>query len=179
MSGSASRMKYMYENLGYSIPKVSDATGVPRSTVRYTLLSNNVKLRPRVDAARKATKGKPSPFKGIKRPPFSESWKANISKGRRAWADKHAKGVSLKPSGYLEITRGPNKGKSIHVAIMEEKLGRPLLEDECCHHIDRDRTNNNLNNLALVTRSGHMRLHRYEDLISGNLRKRDENGRFS
>jgi hypothetical protein len=60
---------------------------------------------------------------------------------------------------------------------MESRLGRPLREDEQVHHIDRDRSNNSDDNLALVTRAGHGRLHRFEDSLSGIERKR-ANGRF-
>lgn len=33
-------------------------------------------------------------------------------------------------------------------------------------------------NLALMTKSGHIRLHRREDALSGKHRERDGNGRF-
>ncbi len=50
-----------------------------------------------------------------------------------------------------------------HVHVMAEILGRPLMKGECVHHIDRDRTNNSLENLRLMTRSDHARLHQMED----------------
>ena len=46
------------------------------------------------------------------------------------------------------------------------------------HPIDGDRHNNNLNNLALMTREAHARLHRFEDGLANKQRERDKNGRF-
>ena len=50
-----------------------------------------------------------------------------------------------------------------HVYVMCEAIGRPLKPDECVHHIDRDKTNNNLSNLRLMTNSEHGLLHAIED----------------
>jgi hypothetical protein len=47
--------------------------------------------------------------------------------------------------------------------VMAEKLGRPLTTDEHVHHIDGDETNNAPANLVLVSRSQHMRIHRFID----------------
>jgi hypothetical protein len=44
--------------------------------------------------------------------------------------------------------------------VMAEKLGRMLTSDEFVHHIDGDPTNNHPDNLMLVTRSEHLRIHR-------------------
>jgi hypothetical protein len=61
---------------------------------------------------------------------------------------------------------------------MEARIGRRLLPDEVVHHIDGERANNNQNNLALMTRSAHTRLHRFEEAMAGNVRERNKNGRF-
>ena len=50
-----------------------------------------------------------------------------------------------------------------HVKVMADHIGRRLLPDECVHHIDRDRTNNSLENLMLLTIEAHARLHAIED----------------
>ncbi|MEN6293902.1 MAG: HNH endonuclease, partial [Methanobacterium sp.] len=50
-----------------------------------------------------------------------------------------------------------------HHYVMYNEIKRPLNVDECVHHIDRDRTNNNLNNLILMTHSEHTKLHAVED----------------
>lgn len=57
-----------------------------------------------------------------------------------------------------------NAGKVLeHVYVMSESIGRKLDKGECVHHVDRDRTNNRLSNLRLMTISEHSLLHSIED----------------
>lgn len=166
----------LYTQNGQSIPQIAARTGIPLSTVRARLLSAGIKLRSRGEALR-IREGLGLHLVGKTRT-FSEEWKNNISAGRQAWADKNAKGTSVNGNGYVQFTRGENKDRSEHDVAMEARLGRRLRPDEVVHHIDRDRENNSENNLALITRAGHMRLHHFEDALAGIERKRS-NGRFS
>ena len=56
-----------------------------------------------------------------------------------------------------------------HILVMEQHLGRPLKTPskksdwEVCHHIDRDKKNNSISNLQLMTLSEHTTLHLKED----------------
>lgn len=50
-------------------------------------------------------------------------------------------------------------GKHYHRYIMEQYLGRKLRVDEVVHHIDGDKQNNTLENLQVVSRSEHSRIH--------------------
>lgn len=179
MAGSVNKVILVeaYVN-GASLPELSIRFGVPLSTARYHVLKAGV-LRSRSDGVRNAAeKGRlGSGFRG-KRRTFSPEHCGNISKSRLLWGEANATGLSKKPSGYIEYTRGPNKGRTVHVVKMEERIGRHLREDEVVHHIDGDRSNNKDDNLALVTRSGHTRLHRFEDKISNKNRERTSNGRF-
>ena len=57
-----------------------------------------------------------------------------------------------------------------HILVMEKHIKRPLIyfgfknkNNEVCHHIDRDKLNNNINNLELMTDSEHAKLHIRED----------------
>lgn len=59
--------------------------------------------------------------------------------------------------------------------LMEEKIGRRLYAHECVHHIDRNKANNEIDNLQLMTRSDHAKLHAIEN--STNI-SRDKKGRF-
>lgn len=162
---------------GMSIPEVSETVCKAKSTVRYHLKKAGV-LRTRAQGIRLAEKSGKIPHGANKGRKFDRSWKENIAAGRAAWAMKCAKGTYINGQGYQEYTRGEHKGRSVHIVAMEARIGRMLLEDECVHHVDGNKLNNNENNLALLTKSGHMRLHRFEETLSGITREREENGRF-
>lgn len=51
-----------------------------------------------------------------------------------------------------------------HRAVMEEALGRELLTTEVVHHINRDPTDNRLENLQVLSHKEHTAIHR-EDII--------------
>lgn len=151
---------------GLSIPQVSEAVNIPRSTLRFRFAREGI-LRDRGTGVRMAaSEGRLGAGLRGKSRTFSASHCEAISEARNKWADENAAGVRITPSGYMEYTRGPHKGRSVHVVMMEDRLGRRLREDECVHHIDGDKLNNTENNFALVTRSGHTRLHRREQRIA-------------
>lgn len=72
--------------------------------------------------------------------------------------------------GYLRVS-DYNENYFVHRRVMEDHLGRTLNPDEIVHHIDGDKTNNDLSNLRLETRSSHMKGHDAD-------RDRDTKGRF-
>ena len=159
---------------GKSIAKAGALVGASYSVARRALIEAGVTLRSMKEAAVFIDwANRPINHKGTKRTPEQRE---RSRQARLAWSALHAKGVSVKKSGYVEYTTGPHKGRSVHVVMMEERLGRHLRPDECVHHIDDDGTRNTWDNLALVTRSGHARLHR---LLDTHLRKRTTNGRFA
>jgi hypothetical protein len=163
---------------GRSLPQVTSAHGLPISKVR-DIVKEAGSLRSRTEGVRiAATEGRlGGGFRGKTRE-FSETHKQNISEGRRAWAAENAKGTRINSNGYIEFTCGPHKGRAVHDIIMEERIGRRLLPDEEVHHIDLDRQHNHINNLALLTNAGHMRLHRLMDKAIGKDRRRGNDGRF-
>ena len=168
MSGSVNKVIPEPSRLyldGLSITQVSKVTGIAVSTLRYRFKAESI-LRTRATGIRMAAQDGRlgSGFRG-KRRKFTPEHCAAISSAAIVRAEKTAAGVSEKPNGYVEYTRGEHKGRSVHVVAMEERIGRRLLPDECVHHIDGNPINNNINNLALVTRSGHQRLHRREQRI--------------
>lgn len=60
---------------------------------------------------------------------------------------------------------------------MEEILGRSLHKNEVVHHKDEDPTNNNPDNLEVMTRSEHISLHNRLNPRRDHVR--DSLGRFS
>lgn len=53
-------------------------------------------------------------------------------------------------------------GRHEHRVVAEQKIGRPLRSDEHVHHIDGNKHNNHPDNLEVMTRSEHLRLHALE-----------------
>lgn len=63
-----------------------------------------------------------------------------------------------KSNGRVEIKT--DKGFVLeHVAIMEGIVGRKLMKGEIVHHIDHDKTNNDPDNLMIMTNGEHTTLH--------------------
>lgn len=74
------------------------------------------------------------------------------------------KGGKTIEQGYEKISSialNPSR-KRTHQIVMENYIGRELREDEVVHHIDGNKLNNNINNLALMDKSAHSRLHSIE-----------------
>lgn len=161
---------------GCSIPEVSEQTGIPLSTLRFRFKKAGI-LRDRAEAIKNAVeRGRIVGKKGVKRH-FTETWKANISKAKQIIGRNNAVGIDTS-KGYPRFTNGEHKGKFVHQVVMELWLGRELVDGECVHHIDGDKSNNCLDNLALMTTSGHAKLHRLQDELSGNQRERNSKGEF-
>lgn len=160
---------------GMSIPEVAANTGKHRSTVRHHLHKAGV-LRDRADGVRNAgLRGRLGCGMRGKTRVFTESHCNAISESRRSHADQYATGVSKKPSGYVEHTRGENKGRSHHRVVMEQYIGRKLRRDEHVHHKDGNRSNNDISNLELMTASQHMSHHAQENQKT---RTRNHLGRY-
>ena len=167
MAGSVNKVILVDQyQAGASLTELASKHGLSVSTVRLKVKEAGA-LRSRAEGVRLAAEAGRlgSGFRGRARC-FSDTHRAAISRSRTEHAEQHAAGLSHKASGYVEITRGPNKGRGQHVIIMEKRLGRRLLPDEIVHHVDGDRGNNSINNLALMTRSAHTRLHRREDRLA-------------
>ncbi len=62
---------------------------------------------------------------------------------------------------------GKHTSKSYPRILMEQKLGRPLEPYEDVHHIDGDKTNNNINNLEIKLHGEHQKEHsqKYKDTV--------------
>ena len=75
-------------------------------------------------------------------------------------------GRIVKGDGYIGIwkpqhKKADNQGYVYeHTLIVEEKLKRSLNRDEEIHHINLDKTDNNIENLCLCTHKTHIKIHR-------------------
>lgn len=78
-------------------------------------------------------------------------------------------GISTHAGGYLVKRVGRKKQQLLHRHVMEQHLGRELLEEEQVHHKDGNKINNDIKNLEIMTCAEHARLHartRYQKEIS-------------
>ena len=89
-----------------------------------------------------------------------------MSESRKRWAQQNAIGISLKPCGYYEITKGVNKNRRLHDVIMERHIGRKLESYEVVHHVNGIKTDNRIANLQLMTKSNHSSLHAKDKMLS-------------
>jgi hypothetical protein len=144
-----------------SIPDIAKELGIGYSAARTALQRAGIPLRSRAEGMRAASKKLGKHLLGKTRI-FTAEWRENIRAGKLAHGELYAAGVSHKTGGYTEITRGPDKGRGLHVVTMERLIGRRITSDEVVHHIDEDKQNNDLKNLELMTRAEHSRLHALE-----------------
>jgi hypothetical protein len=173
-------LRDMYITRKMSISMISEETGIPKATVRGRLIYLKTPLRTPGEGQKVSGRTGGSGLIGYKFGPMSAARKRKIAAGIRRWADQNANGIRLTSNGYYEITRGPNKGRFLHVVIMEARLGRRLFPDEVVHHIDEKKTNNGDDNLALMTKPGHQRHHRFvQELSPTTSRRRQTNGRYT
>ena len=167
MTLNIEELKRLYLVDKQSLSKIARAVGTSISTVRRHLLSAGVELRTRADGIRNNPE-QGSWFKG-RTYKMSEKTKDLLRNAKLKHSALYAKGTRVKSTGYIEYTKGTNKGRCEHCVVMEQHLGRKLRTDEVVHHINRNRKDNRLNNLQLMTRSEHSKLHRQLQLKNQSL----------
>ena len=104
-------------------------------------------------------------YKGKGNPAFGKKGFWNGKKRPKMWGGKHPNyaGGYTNKNGYRIICFEGKKEIPEHRFVMEEYIGRNLTDNEVVHHINKNKLDNRLQNLKLLTRSEHMNLHR-EDI---------------
>lgn len=88
----------------------------------------------------------------------------------RSFRKQNYKHKTYLENGYIcEYHAGYNrKGNAKqHRIIMERHLGRRLTMNEVVHHLNGDKTDNRLENLIVLQRGEHSRMHRIQEKLSG------------
>jgi len=120
--------------------------------------------------AKPRTRHIPKPFPCEKcGDPFPKSW---ANRNQRFCSDDcrydHKRGENnakynggFHKQGKYRVSMVNGRRMLEHRRVMEEMLGRPLRTDEHVHHKDGDTLNNSPDNLEVMSRSEHARLHVY------------------
>ena len=165
MSINKEELARLYADEKLSIPDISKIAGIAKSTVRYHLLRQGVKLRTNTEAIRLASH-KLGQHRLGKHFVFSEEHKRKISVSRKKYFEGKAKGYDIH-NGYKRLTQGDNCGRLEHIVIMEKHIGRKLNKNEVVHHINGIKTDNRIENLRLMNVSEHARFHALENVRLG------------
>ena len=165
MSINKEKLARLYVDEKLSIPDISKIAGIAKSTVRYHLLRQGVKLRTNAEAIRLASH-KLGLHRLGKHFVFSEEHKKKMSISRKKYFEGKAKGYDIH-NGYKRLTQGENCGRLEHVVVMENHIGRRINRNEIVHHINGNKADNRIENLCLMTNSEHSRMHAIERIKQG------------
>lgn len=150
------KMKELYENTEMTLQQIADELGISFSTIlRYIHkeYSSEYQLERKRKTYRNSKLGNKNPQKGMTGEK-AHQYIGDVSDGKGYL-------MRLKPNWYTG--RKGCKHVFVHHLVICEALGlTEIPKGWCVHHVDEDKTNNDLVNLAFMTTSAHMRLHQLE-----------------
>lgn len=78
----------------------------------------------------------------------------------------HSNGYVMVKVSHGQSSQGNGNYRPKHRVVMEQAIGRPLKRHEHVHHVDGDKTNNQLDNLLLLTNYQHNKLNHFLALLN-------------
>ena len=161
------RKLYLYERL--TMKEIGEVLGVDAVAIHYRLKKFGIPTRDRYDhpvsdKVRENARRVGQNRKGTKQ---TDEAKRKISEAKAGKLSNPSKygGHTKNRSGYVYVYNPTHPHCSSdgyvmeHRLVMENSIGRYLEKDESVHHINRNRKDNRIENLQLMTRSEHAKLH--------------------
>jgi hypothetical protein len=149
-------VKQLYEKTQLTLEQIAEATGKTYAQVHYYVskhYSKSAQQTRKVANYRNSKLGNKNPMKGKTRE-LHHNYIGEVSDGKGYI-------MTLKPDWY-EGRKGC-KHVFVHHIVMCEALGLKCIPKGWhVHHVNKDKTNNSLTNLALCVAGAHMKLHQLE-----------------
>lgn len=160
-------LRHLYVDEELAINKIAQRLNVSVGAVFNYLKMYGIETRKfltnkQKKAISESNRGRVSPLKGKH---LSNETKAKIAQAHKLKGMGHKK---IRGDGYVAIYYpdypSSNKNGYVmeHVYVMEQHIGRLLNEDEVVHHKNHIRSDNDINNLQLMTFKEHASLHMKE-----------------
>lgn len=157
---------------GESLRMIAAKIGINHKTLSKKLKKLGIKVPTRKEAAKMVWKNHKHPRKdkkGMLCPSYGKKasieTRAKMSKIQQQRANEKRKHVKRHSQGYILVyyPNHPAKDRAGYVlehrVVMENHLGRFLSPDEIVHHLNGSKSDNRIENLELVTRGEHAKIH--------------------
>lgn len=156
---------------GLTIAEVGDKYNIPGRTIHSWLVKVGIPRRrggiPKGTHFSEERRKRLNPRKGWK---MTDEQKQKLSEARRCTFNGLNGYGHTKPQnrGYVQAycplhPKAHSDGYvMLHTVVMEQHIGRYLIDDEVVHHINHDRTDNRIENLMLMKKREHMSMHMKE-----------------